>query len=132
PIAAFLGCGAAAPLDDDACRSLGVDDIVCDARVATGVGAIRALLAMARNDAALRDVLPRLAARLASRAPHVLWVVVVAQPSRGEIAIAAWGGDRRPPRVSALVASRARLVDSDAEALRAMASACGPRDVLTR
>ncbi len=131
PIAALIGCGAASPLDDGARRSLGLDAVVRDARIAAGAGAIRALLATATEERALRDVLPRIAARLSTHAPHVLWVAIVAQPTRAEIAIAAWTDDRRPPRVRALVANRSRLVDSDADTLRALAAACLGRDVIT-
>jgi hypothetical protein len=46
-------------------------------------------------------------------------------------AIAAWSDARRPLRVAALLADRSRLVDSDAETLRALAAAIGSRDVLT-
>lgn len=132
PIAAAIGCdGAPSPLDADTRRSLGLDDSVLHARVAAGRGALRALLVALRPDVALRDALTRIAGRLATRAPHVLWVVVAAQAGSGELAVVAWTGERHPPRVAALVANRAHLVDSDAETLRALASATGDHDLLT-
>ena len=112
-------------------RALGLDDAVLDASVATGRGALRALLLTLRDDASIREVLPRYAGRLATRAAHVLWVIVASQRSRGEVAIAAWSADRRPPRVAALVVDRRHPVDSDAETLRALSVAAGERDVLT-
>ncbi|HEV8234614.1 MAG TPA: hypothetical protein VGP84_08440, partial [Gemmatimonadaceae bacterium] len=131
PIAAALGCdGAPSPLDRDTRRSLGLEDPVVDAQVAAGSGALRALLIVVRSGAPLRDALTRVANRLAARAPHVLWIVVAAQPETGEVAIIAWTGDRHPPRVAALVVNRRRLVDSDAETLRALASTAGDRDLL--
>lgn len=132
PIATGVGCGGVpSPLDRETRRSLGFDEPVLDARVATGRGALRALLIVVRPDVALRDALTTIASRLATRTPHVLWIVVAAQAETGEIAIIAWTGDRRPPRVAALVANRSRLVDSDGETLRALAAAVGDSDLLT-
>ena len=68
--------------------------------------------------------------RLASRTPHVLWLVVVTQRGSGDVALAAWNADRRPPRIGALVARRSHIVDSDAETLRALGSVSGDHDVL--
>jgi hypothetical protein len=118
-------------LDNDTRRSLGLGDAVLDARVAAGAGALRALLIVVRSDVALRDALTRLASRLATRAAHVLWLVVATQPGTSEAAIIAWTGDRHPPRIAALVVDRARLVGSDAETLRALAAAAGGADLLT-
>jgi hypothetical protein len=113
PIAAAIGCGGhPAPLDSVARRSLGLDDALTEARVAAGGGALRALLVVARPDILLRDVLTRIASRLATRAPHVLWIVVATQRETGDVAITAWTGERHPPRVAALIANRGRLVDS--------------------
>lgn len=131
-IARSIGCdGDPAPLDLETRRALGLDDAVLDASVATGRGALRALLLTVRDDASIREVLPRYAGRLATRAAHVLWVIVAFQRSRDEVAIAAWSADRRPPRVAALVVDRRHPVDSDAETLRALSVAAGERDVLT-
>lgn len=131
PIARAIGCaGIAEPLDDDTRRALGLDESVLDAWVAAGTGALRALLLLVADEAPLREVVQRMAGRMASRAPHVLWMVIATQPQRGELAIAAWSGDRQPPRVAALVAHRARVVDSDAETLRALVAAASDRDLI--
>jgi len=131
-IARSIGCGGDPALLDVATqRALGLDDAVVEASVATGPGALRALLLIVRDDVSIREVLPRLAGRLAIRAAHALWITVAAQRSRGEIAIAAWSGDRRPPRVAAVVVDRRHPVDSDAETLRALSVAADDRDVLT-
>jgi hypothetical protein len=131
PIAAAVGCvGSALPLDRDTRRSLGLDDNVLDARIAAGKGALRALLLVIAPHASLRDALTRIAGRLATRAPHVLWIVVGTQADTSELAIIAWTGERHPPRVAALVANRAHLVDSDAETLRALGSATADHDLL--
>jgi hypothetical protein len=130
-IARSIGCdGDPALLDEETKRALGLDETIAGTSVASGRGALRALLVVLRDNVPIRDALPRLAGRLATRAPHVLWVVLATQ-QRGELAIAAWPGDRRPPRVAALVVDRSQLVDSDAETLRALSVAAGDRDVLT-
>jgi hypothetical protein len=132
PIAAALGCAAIpSPLDRETRHALGLEDPVLEAHVAAGKGAIRALTLVVSRDAVLRDALTRVAGRLATRAPHVLWIVIATQPERGELAVVAWPGDRQPPRVAALVANRTRLVDSDGETLRALASVAGDHDLLT-
>src|SRR5262245_28040380 len=98
------------PLDEDTRRGLGFGVEVIEARVAAGPGALRALVLELRGELAVRDILPRLAARLSTRAPHVLWLVVATQPSTHQVAVAAWSGERRHPRVAALVADRTRVV----------------------
>lgn len=123
--------GAPAPLDGDMRRALGIGAEVADAHVAAGPGALRALLLCSRGAAPLRDLLARLAARLATRTPHVLWLLVATEPRGSAVGVAAWRAGRRPPRVSALVADREHVVDSDAETLRALAACGGGADVLT-
>src|SRR6185437_14830903 len=129
--AAAIGFDAEhSPLDADTRTALGLAAPVVDARVSAGPGALRALYLLVESDAALPALLPKLAARLASRAPHVLWLVLAVQPATGRVAIAAWSGDRGPPRVAALVVDRAHVVDSDAETLRALAAAAGDHDLV--
>lgn len=130
PIATLLGCGESSPLEPATRHALGLDGIAVDARIASGIGSIRMLLFVA-GDYPIRDLLGTVASRLANRAPHVLWIIAAVQPAIAVVAIATWSNDRRPPRVRALVADRGRLVDSDAETLRSLASAVGPRDLLT-
>jgi hypothetical protein len=130
PVATLLGCSESSPLDPATRHALGLDGIAIEARIASGVGSIRMLLFVA-GDYPIRDLLGTVASRLANRAPHVLWIVAAIQPAIAVVAVATWSNDRRPPRVRALVADRNRLVDSDGETLRALASAVGPRDLLT-
>lgn len=132
PLIAAAGCtGEPAPLDSDTRRALGLGAEVVEARVAAGAGALRALMLELRDEHSMRDLLPALAARLATRAPHVLWLVAATQVGRQEVALAAWRDDRRPPRIAALLANRCHLVDSDAQTVAAL---CCPRredDLLT-
>jgi hypothetical protein len=121
-----------APLDAAARARLGLGDSpISDAAIIAGAGALRALLVVLESDAEPRELVPRIAARLASRAPHVLWLVLATQPSRGRTIITAWASDKRQPRVTALAVDRARIVDSDAETVCALAAAASSRDVLT-
>lgn len=134
PIAAAMGCAAhPVPLDDSLLREIGLGTAK-QARIAEGPGALRALLLELDGRVPLADQLRRAAQRLAQHTPHVLWIVVAAQPESASVAIAAWSADRRPPRIVALVAQRDRVVDSDAETLATLAAVADPRadaDVLT-
>jgi hypothetical protein len=131
PIAGSLGCaGTSMPLDDATRAQLGLEQ-VSRAHVVAGAGALRALLLELDDRAVVRDLLPRLAARLASRAPHALWILLAVQRPTSTVAVAAWPGDRATPRIAALVVDRRHLVDSDAETVRALAAAVSTRDVLT-
>ena len=130
-VARSIGCdGDPAPLDDEMRRGLGLDGAIADASVATGAGCLRALLLSVADGTDIRELLPRMAHRLAMKTPHVLWVVLAHQAARNQIAIAAWSGDGRPPRVAAMVVDQLHVVDSDAETLRALSLAAGERDVL--
>lgn len=132
PIAIACGCdGAPSPLDGETQCVLGLGDTIAEAYVAAGAGALRALLVRLDDHVAHRELLPRIAARLAARAPHCLWIVIATQRSSGAVALMAWVDDRRPPRIAALVVDRARVVDSDAETLRALGASAQERDILT-
>ena len=133
-IAAMAGCsGQTSPLGEAVLREMGITS-VGTVRIAEGPGALRALLVEVSGRASLRELLTRVAARLCSRTPHVLWLLIATQPATAQVGIAAWSTDRRPPRVTALLVDRARIVDSDAETLCALGDAADPRadaDVLT-
>jgi hypothetical protein len=128
-ISRLLGCSESHLLDARTRHALGLDDLALDARIAAGPGSVRALLLRA-SDLPIRDMLSTLASRLSARTPHVLWLVLVTQEKTGVVAITAWDNERRPLRIRALVADRTRIVDSDAETLRALAAALGSRDRL--
>ena len=134
PIAAVMGCAASpVPLDHSLLQRIGLD-VAKQARIAEGPGALRALLLEFEGGAPLADQLRRVAPRLAQHTPHVLWIVIATQPESSSVAVAAWSADRRPPSVTALVAQRDHIVDSDAETLATLAAAADARpdaDVLT-
>ena len=131
-LVADIGCdGSPSPLDADTRQKLGLERDVADARIAAGSGALRAVVVELASHDPIREIVVRIAGRLSTRAPHVLWMLVASQPETRSLAFAAWTDDRRPVRVAALVVNRASVVDSDAETLRALCAARSDRDVLT-
>ena len=104
-------------------------------RVARGPGSLRALLLEVESGTAcgpFREALPRLAARMARRTPHLAWLCIAASRAAGRpLALVSWSADRVPPHVVALAVDRDDIVDSDAETLCALAAAAGPDDTLT-
>ena len=121
--------GASVTLDSRALAALGVDQPAHGELIA-GVGGIRVLLLSGTpSDTSLREYLQRLSRRLASRAPHVLWLVTAVDSRAmhaGLVTITAGGG----PRIAAFLWEPARVVDSDAETLCALAAVRGDDDVL--
>ena len=101
-----------------------------DARLAVvpGRGTLRALLVSTAGEPA-RQAVARVARVLARRAPGPLWCVLGASGDPPETVVATWGGERLPPRVVALSVDRRRIVDSDADAVRALHAARSRSDV---
>jgi hypothetical protein len=140
-LAAACGCDGPphplAPPDRDrlGLSILGGDPSAIDVRVARGPGCLRALLIDVGPSAgcdSFRELLPRLAARMARRTPHVGWLCIAASHATGRpLALTSWSADRNPPRVAALALDRDDVVDSDAETLCALAASAGPDDTLT-
>ena len=130
-IATIAGCdGPPAPLALDARAALGLPDSLRDVSVCPGPGAVRALVLRCEATAPTRETVLRIATRLASRTPQLRWLVVAEDERGDERVIATWAPSRVPPRVAALSVQRARLVDSDAETLCAIAAAAVPDDLL--
>ena len=131
-LATVLGFGADATLDAGTRTALGIPITFPCASCAGGPGALRALLlthdGSALGGEPLRESVHRLATRLATRAPHALWLALVADAAGG-VAIATWQGTS-PPRIAALIAHRGGLVDSDAETVCALAAVAGGADTL--
>jgi Eco57I restriction-modification methylase len=128
-IATALGFSDAAPLDERTRDALGIPDGFGEARVAAGRGTTRALLLTAGEGLPLHDQLSRLATRLSARAPHLLWLAILASP-RGEAAIATWSIHHGRPRVAALCVERSRILSSDIETLCAVQEASAGNDLL--
>ncbi len=128
-LASPLGFGDHAPLDDALREAFGFPVALYDAHLAAGPGATRALLLRSRDRGTLRQQLGRLAARLAARAPHLLWLVFLSDSTSAELAVATWTTDRLPPKVAALLVDRDRILGSDVETIAALAAAVGGSDL---
>ena len=131
PLAATAGFAASPlPLDAAACAALGVRDVARNVRVVAGAGTLRAMLVECPTARPLRESVTTLASRLASRAPHLLWLVFAVRRESAELAIVAWSADRAPARLSALVIDRTKVLVSDAQALASLAAVGEAADVL--
>jgi hypothetical protein len=129
-LAALGLTGVLRRLDAPRRSAIGLDGWLRDAQIVAGPGSVRALVARVDDGPPLREQLPKVAARLQSRAPHVRWLAAAADARDGTVALAAWNDDRRPPRVRSLVVDRARVIDSDAETLCALSAADRGDDLL--
>ncbi len=129
PFLPALGFGESLALDADGRRAIGLDRSIRRASVATGSGALRALLMEVAADVPPRETITRAASRVTAHAPQLLWLIVMVQPSTQSLVIAAPAPGGRM-RISALSIDLAHITDSDAETLAAMADASGGADVL--
>ncbi len=111
-------------------ETLGLADAGLRLAVRRGAGLRRALLVEAEAGEPLRLRVARLARVLAVRTPHALWCVLAAERNGPATVIATWSGAHHPPRVLALTVDRRRIVDSDADAVRALHAARDEPDVL--
>jgi hypothetical protein len=98
-------------------------------QLAAGIGSTRVLL-VELGDSSLRDELQRVARRLQSRAPHVLWLIAALDVNGGHAAIAAVVDDARGARLASFLWEPTRVLASDAETLCALASVRGEADVV--
>ncbi len=98
--------------------------------ITAGQGARRGLTFIVDDGCELRPEIARVANRLASRAPHLLWVITAFDSSREEFAIGASEPRKSGARVVALVAKTNQIVDSDAETVCALAAATGESDMI--
>ncbi len=116
-----------APLDAPSRRQLGLDVRVRRASIASGAGTLRLLVVDAAFGDWTRTELASACARVALRAPHLLWlIVVVARETRGVVFAAPAVG----AKVSLLRVDPDRVLPSDAETLAALFSARSGPDVL--
>ena len=128
PLARAIGCaGTPLPVDADARVALGLPD-VSGARIIAGPGALRILLLEWPRRAPLRERIATASARLTSRAPHLLWLVIAVDRAGTALTLATWTADRARPRIAALTVDRRHVVPSDAETLCALATATSDGD----
>ena len=98
--------------------------------VSAGLGSRRVVIFTIPAGTDLRPEVSRIASRLISRAPHLLWTIAAVDPNRREFALAACEPAKSGARVVALVAHPGQIVDSDSETICALAAASGESDML--
>jgi hypothetical protein len=119
-------------LDPDTRAALGVPSatLVRSARVATGRGALRAILLECEHDAPLRTIATNVAQQCSAHAPQLLWLLIATQYNGCDLTVATWSADRAKPRVVALHVDRTHVVPSDAETVAALAATSDDSDIL--
>ena len=119
-------------LDPDTRTALGVPSapIVRSARVATGRGALRAILLECEHDTPLRTIATNVAQQCSDHAPQLLWLLIATQYNGCDLTVATWSADRSKPRVVALHVDRTHVVPSDAETVAALAATSDDSDIL--
>lgn len=118
-------------VDQETRERLGLTDEMESASMSLGPGSMRALVGTLSGPASARETVARLASRLASRTPHILWVLILIHRDAGQIVIGSWYSGNKTPRVVALVATQKAIVDSDSETLCALAAAATDSDIAT-
>jgi methylase of polypeptide subunit release factors len=118
-------------LEDNTRERLGIGVEIESAHMTTGPGCMRALVASLAGADSIREAMSRLAARLSSRTPHILWVLLLIQRESGQIGIGCWYSRGSGPRVVGLVAHQSGIVDSDSETLCALSAAASDSDIAT-
>ncbi|HUQ48204.1 MAG TPA: N-6 DNA methylase [Gemmatimonadaceae bacterium] len=96
--------------------------------VSPGLGSRRVVSFTVQSGMELRPEVARIASRLVSRAPHLLWTIAARDIDRGQFALAACEPAKSGARVVALVAHPGQIVDSDSETICALAAVGGESD----
>jgi len=132
PLLVELGLDDRLELLDPGTRDrLGIGDELESAHMSSGPGCMRALVASVAGAESIREVMSRLAVRLSSRTPHILWLLLLIQRGSGHIGMGCWYSRGNNPRVVGLVAQQSRIVDSDSETLCALSAAASDSDIAT-
>ena len=124
---AHLGLRDPLPLDGALPMLAGL--ALVSAEIGSGTGVRRALVVVAPPGTSLRTTVIALAQRLHRHAAHHLWVVVAASADGRSGALAVWRSDGARARVSALLFTPARVLESDAETLLALSAAAAGDDL---
>ena len=107
----------------DALQSLGIHEWVTEARLSRGEGnrrLVAAVLSGTPSDA--RELTKLICQALVKNAPTRLWSVTLLDSSASSLFLACASAHPGGPRVAALRVDRQRIVDSDADTIRALAS----------
>ncbi len=105
-------------------------DVALETELSAGPGSIRVLSLRVRQGLMLREVLQRLARRVTTRAPHVLWLITAVDSTGSNAAIIACSAGATGPRIASLLWETSGVLDSDAETLCALAAVRAEEDVL--
>lgn len=112
----------------DAQRTIGIHDLVADATITRGLGALRLLSAVlvphldVSTTMHTRELIRRLGTTLARNAPTRRWCIVALDHTHRTITIATVTPHPHGPKLAVLVVDRTHVVDSDAETLRTIAA----------
>ena len=129
-IASGLGFGEPAGADTATRRALGLPESLTAVRLAAGTGTTRLMVAAADECVSSRDQAVTIADRLARKAPHLLWLLVVVAKARQEVLVSAWNAGTGTPRLAALTVDCRHVLASDAETISQLgASAADDSDV---
>ena len=108
---------------DDALQTLGIHEWVTEARLTRGDGNRRLVSArISGSPADARDWTKLICQALVRNAPTRLWSVMLLDASGSSLFVACASAHPTGPRVAALRVDRQRIVDSDADTIRALAS----------
>lgn len=121
PVIRHLGFGHPQRVSTTTLHELGITEWVHHATVARGVGGHRCFAAMLSESDA-REWTRRLCIALAQGAPSRDWMVITIDATQHVVCIALVTPHAHGPRVAALRVDRRRIVDSDADTLRALAA----------
>jgi len=104
--------------------AFGVAEWTSSAQLASGAGNLRLLVVRLVDDVAFdaRELTRRVGAALVRHAPTRLWCVASLDASGNWLCLASVAAHPDGPRVAALRVDRRRIVDSDADTVRALAS----------
>ena len=129
-ITSCLGLGEPAGADLATRRALGLPESLTAVRLAAGSGTTRLMFVATEESVSGRDHAVTIADRLARKAPHLLWLLVVVAKGRHEVLIAAWNAGAGTPRIAALTVDCRHVLPSDAETITQLgASAADDSDV---
>ncbi|MGH7648148.1 MAG: hypothetical protein ACREND_08515, partial [Gemmatimonadaceae bacterium] len=100
------------PLDPDTQSTLGLSTqaLVRSAHVATGAGALRALLIECEAKTPLRSLVTTVAQRCSAHAPQLLWLLIATQYNGCELTVATWTSNKSKPNIVALHVDRTHVV----------------------
>lgn len=130
PCLAALGFPSPQPLEASDAAALGVPPEVAGALVAARPGLLRALVLVTADRRPLPEFVARVATRVGRRAPHLAWCLIAVRGDAREVALSAWLQDGERLRRATLLFEPARVLDSDAETLAALAAAATGEDTL--